>query len=70
MNIEELIEQLKEFKEIHGNIQVRVASSHEYWGTLYEELNEHTIRVDERTSLNPKKFENTKAVVFCSDHSC
>ena len=68
MNIDKLIEKLQEYKEAHGNIEVRVASGHEYWGTLYNEIDEHTMRVDENTSLNPKRIENTKAVVFCAGY--
>jgi uncharacterized protein YlzI (FlbEa/FlbD family) len=65
MKIDEVITKLKEYKKQHGNIEVRVAGSVEYWGTTYNEVNEYTLSVRENTQLNPKKIENTKAVVFC-----
>ena len=70
MNIEEVIKELEEYKKEHGNIEVRVASSDDYWGTVYTEVNEFTLRVDEKTQLNPKRVENKTAVVFCSSYSC
>ena len=65
MKIDEVIAKLEEYKKQHGNIEVRVAGSVEYWGTTYNEVNEYTLKVRENTQLNPKKVENTKAVVFC-----
>ena len=65
MNIDEVISKLEDYKKQHGNIKVRVAGSIEYWGTTYNEVDEYTLRVDENTSCNPKKLEDTKAVVFC-----
>ena len=65
MNIDDVITKLKEFKKEHGNIKVRVAGSHDYWGTVYNEVDEYTLKVHERTQLSPKKFEETKAVTFC-----
>jgi hypothetical protein len=65
MKIDEVIAKLEEYKKQHGNIEVRVAGSVEYWGTTYNEVDEHTLSVRENTQLNPKKNENTKAVVFC-----
>ena len=70
MNIDEVILKLEEYKKQHGNIKVRVAGSIEYWGTTYNEVGEYTLRVDEKTALNPKKFEETKAVVFCFGYDC
>tara|TARA_R110000782_G_scaffold265343_1_gene359008 strand:+ start:398 stop:610 length:213 start_codon:yes stop_codon:yes gene_type:complete len=70
MNIEDVIKKLEEYKKQHGNIKVRVAGGHEYWGTLYNDLDEHTLRVDDNTTDNPKKMENTKAVVFCFGYDC
>lgn len=70
MKIDAVIEKLKEFKKQNGNVEVRVAGSHEYWGTLYNEVNEYTLRFEEKTQLNPKKPENTKAVVFCFGYDC
>lgn len=64
MDIEEVISKLDEFKKEHGNIQVRVAGGHDYWGTVYNEVDEYTLVVKENTSLSPKRFEETKAVVF------
>ena len=65
MKIDEVIAKLEEYKKQHGNIEVRVAGSVEYWGTTYNEVDEYTLSVRENTQLNPKKIENTKAVVFC-----
>jgi hypothetical protein len=65
MNIEDVILKLEEYKKEHGNIKVRVAGSIEYWGTTYNEVDEYTLTVRENTQLNPKKIEDTKAVVFC-----
>jgi hypothetical protein len=65
MKIDEVIAKLEEYKKEHGNIEVRVAGSVEYWGTTYNEVDEYTLSVRENTQLNPKKLENTKAVVFC-----
>ena len=70
MKIDEVIEKLKEYKKLNGNIDVRVAGTVEYWGTTYNEVGEYTLRVDEKTALNPKKFEETKAVVFCFGYDC
>ena len=70
MNIDQVIEKLEEFKKEHGNIEVRVAESDDYWGTLYVEVDEYTLRVDQRTQLDPKNYEETKAVVFCSNYKC
>lgn len=65
MKIDDVILKLQEYKKEHGNIEVRVAGSIEYWGTTYNEVNDYTLSVRENTQLNPKKLENTKAVVFC-----
>jgi hypothetical protein len=65
MKIDEVIAKLEEYKKEHGNIEVRVAGSVEYWGTTYNEVDEYTLSVRDNTQLNPKKLENTKAVVFC-----
>jgi hypothetical protein len=65
MKIDEVIAKLEEYKKEHGNIEVRVAGSVEYWGTTYNEVDKYTLSVRENTQLNPKKIENTKAVVFC-----
>ena len=65
MKIDDVILKLQEYKKEHGNIEVRVAGSVEYWGTTYNEVNDYTLSVRENTQLNPKKLENTKAVVFC-----
>jgi hypothetical protein len=65
MKIDEVIAKLEEYKKEHGNIEVRVAGSVEYWGTTYNEVDEYTLSVRENAQLNPKKLENTKAVVFC-----
>jgi hypothetical protein len=65
MKIDEVIAKLEEYKKEHGNIEVRVAGSVEYWGTTYNEVDEYTLSVRYNTQLNPKKLENTKAVVFC-----
>jgi hypothetical protein len=70
MKIDEVIAKLESYRKEHGNIDVRVAGSIEYWGTTYNEVDESTLRVDENTSLNPKKLENTKAVVFCFGYDC
>ena len=70
MKIDEVIAKLKKYKKEHGNIEVRVAGSVEYWGTTYNEVNEYTLQVRENTQLNPKKLENTKAVVFCFGFDC
>lgn len=64
MKIDDVILKLQEYKKEHGNIEVRVAGSVEYWGTTYNEVDEYTLSVRENTQLNPKKLENTKAVVF------
>lgn len=65
MKIDDVISKLEEYKKQHGNIEVRVAGGHEYWGTVYNEVDEYTLKVHENTQLSPKKFEQTKAVVFC-----
>lgn len=65
MNIEEVINKLEQYKKEHGNIEVRVAGGHEYWGTIYNEVDEYTLTIHEKTQLNPKRIEDTKAVVFC-----
>jgi hypothetical protein len=65
MNIEQVINKLEEYKKEHGNIEVRVAGGHEYWGTIYNEVDEYTLTIHEKTQLNPKRIEDTKAVVFC-----
>lgn len=70
MTIDDVILKLEEYKKQHGNITVRVAGSIEYWGTVYNEVDEYTLRVDEKTSTNPKILEDTKAVVFCFGYNC
>jgi hypothetical protein len=65
MNIEQVINKLEEYKKEHGNIEVRVAGGHRYWGTIYNEVDEYTLTIHEKTQLNPKRSEDTKAVVFC-----
>lgn len=65
MNIEEVINKLEQYKKEHGNIEVRVAGGHEYWGTIYNQVDEYTLTIHEKTQLNPKRIEDTKAVVFC-----
>lgn len=69
MTIDDVILKLEEYKKQHGNIEVRVAGGHEYWGTVYNEVDEYTLNVRENTQLNPKKIENTKAVVFCAGYN-
>ena len=64
MKIDDVIAKLEEYKKQHGNIEVRVAGSHEYWGTVYNEVDEYTLKVHENTQLSPKKFEQTKSVEF------
>ena len=70
MQIDDVIAKLQEFKAEHGNIKVRIAGGHEYWGTLYNEVDNHTLSVREHTSESPKKFEDTKAVVFHFGYDC
>lgn len=70
MNISEVIKKLEDLKEKHGDISVRIASSHDYWGTLYVDVDEHTLRVDKMVSTNPKKMSNETSVVFCSSYDC
>lgn len=70
MKIDDVILKLEEYKRLHGNVEVRVAHSHEYWGTVYNEVDECTLRFQEKTQLSPKKFEDTKAVVFCAGYDC
>ena len=65
MYIDEVIEKLEEYKTRHGNTKVRVAGGHDYWGTLYNEVDDFTLRFEKKTTTNPKKFEETPAVVFC-----
>jgi hypothetical protein len=65
MNIEQVINKLEEYKKEHGNIEVRVAGGDEYWGKIYNEVDEYTLTIHEKTQLNPKRIEDTKAVVFC-----
>lgn len=65
MKIDDVIKKLEEYKKEHGNIDVRVAGEHEYWGTVYNEVDKYTLKVHEKTQLNPKTIENIKAVVFC-----
>ena len=65
MNIDEVIEKLKEFQKEHGNIAVRVGGNDEYWGTVYNDVDECTLTVHENTSTSPKKTEENKTVVFC-----
>ena len=54
MYIDEVIKKLEEYKKQHGNTKVRVAGGHDYWGTIYNEVDEFTLR-----------FEETPSVVFC-----
>ena len=70
MKIDEVIKKLEEYKSQHGNIEVRVAGSVEYWGTIYYEVDEYTLTIRENTNLNPKKLDNTKAVVFFFGYNC
>ncbi len=66
MDIDEVILKLQEYKQKHGGkTEVRVAGGHEYWGTLYNKVDEFTLRFDEKTTLNPKIMEDKPAVVFC-----
>lgn len=68
MCIDEVIEKLKELKEEHGNIPVRVATSDPYWGVVYNKVDEYTLSVHDKTELNPKIIENQKAVVFSAGY--
>ena len=70
MKIDEVIKKLEEYKSQHGNIEVRVAGSVEYWDTIYYEVDEYTLTIRENTNLNPKKLDNTKSVVFCFGYNC
>ena len=65
MYIDEVIKKLEEYKKQYGNTKVRVVGSNDYWGKLYNEVDDFTLRFDEKTTTNPKKFEETSAVVFC-----
>ena len=67
MNIDEVIEKLKEFQNEHGNIAVRVGGNDEYWGTVYNDVDECTLTVHETHQLHLKKQKKTKQLFFVSD---
>jgi hypothetical protein len=66
MKIDEVIIKLEEYKKQHGNIEVRVGGYLKHWGMVYNEINENTLKIDEKTQLNIDKFEEIKSVVFIS----
>jgi hypothetical protein len=65
MIISEVITHLEKLKAEHGDIKVCVCSDHEYWGNLYNEVQEHNLGVTEHAQPEgPKSGKSEKAVVF------
>lgn len=65
MNISEIIVRLTELKEEHGDLPCMVTEHHEYWGTLYHNLDNTRIIVTEHAQPDgPKSGKEKKAVAF------
>jgi hypothetical protein len=70
MDIDSVILKLQALRKEHGNLKVCVASGDDYWGTIYNEVDNHLLRVDEHAQPEgPKSGKSEKAVVFNSDYS-
>ena len=66
MRISELIERLDALKKEHGDINVCVGESHEYWGRVETYITEHNITVEEHAQpQGVKSGKSEKAVLFC-----
>lgn len=71
MNIDDVIAKLQELKEQNGNIKVCTASVNEYWGTVYNEVDEYLLSVHEHAQPEgPKSGLSEKCVVFSSSYNC
>lgn len=69
MNISQVIERLEEIKKTVGDIPVVTEADHEYWGTLYYHITEHTIRVTEHAQPDgPKSGKEVLAVTIGNDY--
>jgi len=64
MKVSELIVRLEQLKQEHGDIPVAVAELHDYWGSLFSELQQVSITVEDAALEGPKKGVYTKSVVF------
>lgn len=62
MKISELIEKLLVIKNEQGDLNVGVADSHEYWGSIETELTEYNMAVKAVFLSDSKELE--KSVIF------
>ncbi len=65
MKITQLIEKLEQLKNEHGDLPVYVVEEHEYWGDLYNKLDDYGVRVQDAVPINgPKRSEVEKALII------
>ena len=64
MKITELIKKLEEIKSEHGDLNVCVSESHEYWGSIASYLTDYNMCIEHAQPNGPKSGKSEKAVVF------
>jgi hypothetical protein len=69
MKISELIEKLNQLKSEHGDINVALKYNHEYWGSIYDAVNNSNIEIDNAQLEGPKSGFSEKCVCFTIDNS-
>jgi len=65
MKISEFIIKLEEVKKEHGDLNVVISESHEYWGSVQRHYSEPDIRVTEHAQPEgPKSGKQEKALLL------
>lgn len=64
MTIKELIKKLTEIKKIHGDLNVCISQSHEYWGSVQSHLKDYHISVHNAQPDGPKSGKSELALII------
>ena len=65
MNIDELIKELQEIKEKHGNLTCVSSENHEYWGSVETKLSKgFNFEVKQGQPDGPKSGKSEYCVIF------
>lgn len=68
MNLSGLIEILTNLKDTHGDLMVCRTESHEYWGTLYYEIQKDEVVFTENAKPDGPKRGTQTAIVIQSTY--
>lgn len=65
MIISELLTHLEVLKQLHGDIVVTIGESHEYWGMVYQPVDEDNVRFHQHTQpKGPKSGESEPGIII------